>query len=198
MDKGFYIGLGVSVVFWILPYLIKDMPPTLAWGGIIVGLIPIIIGLARGSKSIIEKVGVGGNGGGGAIYNGDGIIIGGRGGKGGNMGGGGDGGSGTISGGNGIVIGGDGGDAGYLDAMGNPRGGAGGKSPLSRLKELGLSSPSIELMELVDQLKQQYVATPNSDISLSDWINIRLKEMAIPYFYEETNTGCKLNLRTSI
>jgi hypothetical protein len=74
--------------------------------------------------------GSGGNGGGGSIINGTGIIIGGRGGRGGrpDSGRGGDGGSGTITGGSGLIIGGDGGEAAQY---GRP--GLGAQSPLERL-----------------------------------------------------------------
>src|SRR6266849_1107459 len=78
--------------------------------------------------------GEGGKGGSGTITGNNGIVIGGRGGRGGASGDGhgGDGGSGFVTGDNAIVIGGEGGEAGQAD-----RGGRGGRSPLERLEELG-------------------------------------------------------------
>lgn len=73
--------------------------------------------------------GQGGAGGGGKIFGDSGVIIGGRGGKGGVYGSGGSGGSGEIHGDNGMIIGGDGGDAGTADG----RGGRGARGPTERL-----------------------------------------------------------------
>jgi hypothetical protein len=139
--------------------------------------------------------GTGGAGGSGKIASGGGVIFGGRGGKGGSPAGGsgGAGGSGSITGGNGIIIGGDGGDAGYIDGEGKPHGGAGGRSPLERLKELGLSSPGLEMAETIAKLRQEYILSHDNvspamvagtDPVPDDWMNQRLKEMEIPLHYE--------------
>ncbi len=96
---------------------------------------PLFNGL-RAAKDFFRKEneaskadGRGGSGGGGNIIDGDGLIIGGRGGRGGRPDGGrgGDGGGGTIKGGRGIIVGGDGGEAAQY---GRP--GLGAPSPLER------------------------------------------------------------------
>lgn len=103
-------------------------------------LIPLIKPLFDGLRAVknffrkeneeSKADGRGGKGGSGSIVDGTGLIIGGRGGRGGrpNGGRGGDGGSGTIKGGNGLIIGGDGGEAAQF---GRP--GLGAQSPLDRL-----------------------------------------------------------------
>lgn len=75
--------------------------------------------------------GRGGDGGSGAIHDGDGIIVGGKAGGGGvpGSGRGGDGGGGVIRGGSGIIIGGEGGQAGQADGSGGRGGRSGGPNP---------------------------------------------------------------------
>src|SRR5216684_3094764 len=218
MDWQFKVGIGATVVFGLLPYAVKDMPHWISWPGVMVGilflawgcgLIPshdkipfgpaflFLIGISLATAALgwyrddlvvtSSSRGTGGAGGSGTITGGGGLIFGGRGGK------GGAGGSGSITGGHGIIIGGDGGDAGYVDSEGKSHGGAGGRSPLERLKELGLSSPGLEMAETIETLRQEYIASHDkvspanvagTEPVPDDWMNQRLKEMGIPLRYE--------------
>lgn len=38
MDWQFKVGIGVAVVFGLLPFAIKDMPQPLTWAGALIGL----------------------------------------------------------------------------------------------------------------------------------------------------------------
>lgn len=153
--------------------------------------------------SDLSKPGQGGDGGSGTIINGSGAIYGGRGGQGGSSGIGGAGGSGRIDGGNGIIIGGDGGSAGYIDAEGNSHGGAGGRSPLERLKELGLENPvTSKIEEHISRLKIEYIKThPNVSREIingteglpTEWVNNRFIELNIPWVYTKTPNGYSLS-----
>src|SRR6266851_3164849 len=195
MDWQFKVGIGATVVFGLLPYAVKDMPHWISWPGVMVGilflawgcgLIPshdkipfgpaflFLIGISLATAAL-------------GWYRDDLVVTSSS------RGTSGAGGSGSITGGHGIIIGGDGGDAGYVDSEGKSHGGAGGRSPLERLKELGLSSPGLEMAETIETLRQEYIASHDkvspanvagTEPVPDDWMNQRLKEMGIPLRYE--------------
>jgi len=202
------LALGVIVILWpFIPLHPRfDRPLLLIAFALIclAGATGWIISLAGGDAltPVQSQVGLGGKGGSGTITNGNGLIFGGRGGRGSTAGGrGGDGGSGSIAGGTGVIIGGEGGDAGYIDSEGIAHGGAGGRSPLARLKELGLSSPGSEVYDLISTLRQEYIRSHNNlsagmlsgtEPLPDDWVNKRFREMGVPWHYEGTPNGYKL------
>lgn len=138
--------------------------------------------------------GQGGSGGSGTILGDRGVVIGGRGGRGGIYGRGGDGGSGTIAGDDGMVIGGDGGDAGCADG----RGGRGARGPTERYGidtsmwgfgrgGRGADAPEYtRRIELLARVRQEYIDRFDDDAPYIaagvdavpvDWINQRLDEL---------------------
>lgn len=51
MDWQFRVGLGVAVVFGLLPYAVKDLPPWVSWPGVGIGALFIVWGLLPGHSS---------------------------------------------------------------------------------------------------------------------------------------------------
>src|SRR5437868_9987622 len=49
MDRQFIIGLSVSVLSFFLRYAVKDMPKSMAWSGVLVGVVLMAVGLAESS-----------------------------------------------------------------------------------------------------------------------------------------------------
>lgn len=138
--------------------------------------------------------GRGGDGGGGTIVGNRGVVVGGKGGRGGVSGKGGDGGSGFIQGDDGLIIGGDGGSCFTPDG----RGGRGALGPTERLGfpstlwgygrgGPGANHPEFDRrLSLLQQILQEYLTTfaerrrfieAGIDRVPEEWVNQRLSEI---------------------
>jgi hypothetical protein len=147
-----------------------------------------------GSFAEGPEPGQGGAGGSGVIEGDRGLVLGGRGGRGGPTGRGGDGGSGFVRGNDAIVIGGDGGDAGGWDG----RGGRGARSPMERSGAptplwkygkggSGGNDPEYNRrLELLTRIRREYLnafpeETPFVEAGVdpvpTNWVNKRLEEL---------------------
>lgn len=146
------------------------------------------LGIARDSG------GRGGDGGSGTVVGDRGVVVGGRGGRGGAFGRGGDGGGGTVIGDDARVIGGDGGDSGSADG----RGGCAARGPTERY---GFDTPLwgygrggrggdapeyIRRLELLTRIREEYLSrfpgdapyiAAGIDVVPVDWVNQRLDEL---------------------
>jgi hypothetical protein len=169
----------------------------------------------------VSADGSGGRGGGGNAVGKNAVVIGGRGGRGGDgrTGRGGDGGGGDAVGNGSRVIGGDGGDAGRIDG----RGGAGGASPLKRLsleelKSWGLTGNEgygqggaaantdeydrslgvLTLLSAEYTLKNpmgKLTQMPGVSMPPIEWVNDRLTEMRESFQVELIDNGIDFLLR---
>lgn len=176
---------------------------------------------AAGSEAA-QQDGQGGEGGGGDAVGRNSLVVGGRGGRGGDPGGGcgGDGGGGDASGEGSMVIGGDGGDAG----RGDGRGGAGGVSPLKRLSPealasfglagnegfgqggRGVNSPEYDRsLRVLSHLSAEYASshppshmTPMPGVLMPpvEWANGRLSRMAESFRVELIDNGTDFILQS--
>ena len=52
MDWQFKIGLGLSFVFGLLPYAVKDLPGWVSWSGLGIGVVCVIWGLIPGRSQM--------------------------------------------------------------------------------------------------------------------------------------------------
>lgn len=152
--------------------------------------------------------GRGGNGGSGTIQGDRGVVVGGRGGRGGKYGVGGNGGGGIVEGNDAVVIGGDGGDAGTEDG----RGGRGARGPTERLGfhsslwgfgrgGSGKNDPEYDRkIELLEQIRNEYLLkfpedaryiNAGIDIVPKDRINQRLIEYGENWQIEIDDDGMR-------